>query len=222
MKVYPVDLMRLYLTRRNLDAIAGIDLAGITPFYEATIKLGDGQDFDDKARAIDLPLKKEGAYLVMVRGDDLYASGIVLVSPLELEVLEEAESGRVRVTVRDAAHQGARAQGPGQGDRHRQPGVLLGRDRPARRVRRRGRARPGHGRGPQGRRTSTPSTAAPPTSARPRPPANARRREPASRPQQPPGQPLDLQQNVRGQNSSQPDAASSSGWSSATTPRTRA
>ena len=30
-KVYPVDLMRLYLTRRNLDAIAGIDLAGITP-----------------------------------------------------------------------------------------------------------------------------------------------------------------------------------------------
>ena len=39
----------------------------------------------------------------MVRGDDLYASGIVLVSPLELEVLEEPESGRVRVTVRDAS-----------------------------------------------------------------------------------------------------------------------
>ncbi len=35
-KVYPVDLMRLYLTRRNLDAIAGIDLAGITPLHEAT------------------------------------------------------------------------------------------------------------------------------------------------------------------------------------------
>ncbi len=38
----------------------------------------------------------------MVRGDDLYASGIVLVSPLELEVLEEADFGRVRVTVRNA------------------------------------------------------------------------------------------------------------------------
>jgi hypothetical protein len=94
--------MRLYLTRRNLDAIAGIDLAGIKPFYSATIKLGDGQDFDDKARAIDFPVKKEGAYLVMVRGDDRYASGILLVSPLELQVLEEAESGTVRVTVRDA------------------------------------------------------------------------------------------------------------------------
>ena len=43
-KVYPVDLMRLYLTRRNLDAIAGIDLAGITPLFETTVKLGDGAD----------------------------------------------------------------------------------------------------------------------------------------------------------------------------------
>ena len=51
---------------------------------------------------IELPLAKEGAYLVMIRGDNLYASGIVLVSPIELEVLEEPASGRVRVTVRDA------------------------------------------------------------------------------------------------------------------------
>ena len=101
-KVYPVDLMRLYLTRRNLDAIAGIDLAGITPLHETVLKLGTGEDFRDMTRAIDLPLTKEGAYLVMIRGDSLYASGIVLVTPLELEVLEEPESGRVRVTVRDA------------------------------------------------------------------------------------------------------------------------
>ena len=128
------------------------------------------------------PLKKEGAYLVMVRGDDLYASGIVLVSPLELEVLEEPESGRVRVTVRDARTKALRAQGAGEGDRLGQPGVLLGRDRPARRVRGRGRARPGHGRGPQGRRTSTPSTAGRPSSARSRPPRSPARHEPAGRP----------------------------------------
>ena len=47
-------------------------------------------------------MKKEGAYLVMVRGDDRYASGILLVTPLELQVLEEPESGRVRVRVIDA------------------------------------------------------------------------------------------------------------------------
>jgi hypothetical protein len=101
-KVYPVDLMRLYLTRRNLDGIAGIDLAGITPTFEATVKLGDGADFAEKLKGLDLPLTKEGAYLVMARGENLYASGIVLVTPLEVEVLEEADAGRVRVVVRDA------------------------------------------------------------------------------------------------------------------------
>jgi tetratricopeptide (TPR) repeat protein len=100
--VYPVDLMRLYLTRGNLDAIAAIDLAGITPLLERKVKLGDGEDFDDKIKNLELPLEKEGAYLVMAHGGDLYSSGIALVSPLELEVLEEAEAGRVRVTVRDA------------------------------------------------------------------------------------------------------------------------
>src|SRR6185312_15045511 len=100
--VYPVDLMRLYLTRRSLDAIAAIDLAGITPLLERKVKLGDGEDFDDKVKELDLPLDKEGAYLVMAHGGELYASGVVLVSPLELEILEEPEASRVRVTVRDA------------------------------------------------------------------------------------------------------------------------
>jgi alpha-2-macroglobulin len=101
-KVYPVDLMQLYLTRRNLNGIAGIDLAGITPLLEKTVALGDGADYADKSRSIDLPLTKEGAYLVMIRGESLYASGIVLLTPIELEVLEEPAGGRVRVTVRDA------------------------------------------------------------------------------------------------------------------------
>jgi hypothetical protein len=100
--VYPVDLMQLYLTRRNLNGIAGIDLAGISPLVEKSVALGDGSDYDDRNRLIDLPLTREGAYLVMIRGDNLYTSGIVLVSPLELEVLEEPASARVRITVRDA------------------------------------------------------------------------------------------------------------------------
>jgi tetratricopeptide (TPR) repeat protein len=101
-KVYPVDLMRLYLTRRNLDNIAGVDLAGIKPLFETSVKLGDGQDYEAKVRSIDLPVKKEGAYLVMLRGDDLYVSEVLLVTPLELEVVEDGGAGRVRVTVRDA------------------------------------------------------------------------------------------------------------------------
>jgi len=101
-KVYPVDLMQLYLTRRNLNGIAGIDLAGITPLVEKAVTLGDGADYEDKSRAIAVPLAKEGAYLTMIRGDSLYASGIVLVTPLEMEVLEEPAASRVRVSIRDA------------------------------------------------------------------------------------------------------------------------
>jgi hypothetical protein len=113
-KVYPVDLMQLYLTRRNLNDIAGIDLAGITPMVDKAVALGSGADFEDKKRRIDLPITKEGAYLVMIRGENLHTSGIVLVSPLEMEVLEEPAQvkiapnsvttfgGRVRVTIRDA------------------------------------------------------------------------------------------------------------------------
>ncbi len=95
-------LMQLYLTRRNLNGISGIDLAGITPLVEKAVTLGSGADYDDQSRAIDLPLAKEGAYLAMIRGENLYASGIVLVSPLEIEALEDPAAGRVRITVRDA------------------------------------------------------------------------------------------------------------------------
>jgi alpha-2-macroglobulin len=101
-KVYPVDLMQLYLTRRNLNGIAAIDLAGVTPLVEKTVALGDGADYDDRSKSIDLALTKEGAYLTMIRGDNLYASGIVLVTPMEMEVVEEAANSRVRFTVRDA------------------------------------------------------------------------------------------------------------------------
>jgi tetratricopeptide (TPR) repeat protein len=112
-KVYPVDLMQLYLTRRNLNDIAGIDLAGITPMVDKTVALGSGADFEEKKKRIELPMTKEGAYLVMIRGENLHASGIVLVSPLEIEVTEEdlqvaigpgatkASPGVVRVTIRD-------------------------------------------------------------------------------------------------------------------------
>lgn len=100
--VHPVDLMQLYLVRRNLDAIAGVDLARITPVIEQTVALGSGEDYEDKKKDIELPLTRNGAYLVMIRGGDLYASGVVLVSPLEVNVLEEPGPGRVRVVVRDA------------------------------------------------------------------------------------------------------------------------
>jgi hypothetical protein len=69
--------------------------------HESTEKLGDGKDYRDREKPIALPIKEEGAYLVVGRGDDLHASGLVLVTPLAIEVQEDAPSGRVRTTIKD-------------------------------------------------------------------------------------------------------------------------
>jgi len=100
-KVYRIDLMKFSLLKRNLGEITKINLAGIQPLHEETIKLGDGKDYRDRERTLNLPIKKEGAYLIVSRGQNLHTSGLVLVTPLEVEIQEEASSGRVRTTVKD-------------------------------------------------------------------------------------------------------------------------
>ncbi|MDP2898061.1 MAG: alpha-2-macroglobulin family protein, partial [bacterium] len=100
-KAYKVDLMKLFLQEKNLSRITGIRLAGIAPTHEETIQLGDGKDYEDKKRKIALPVKEEGAYLILARGDNLHASGFVLISPLKMNVQEDAVSGRVRVNLID-------------------------------------------------------------------------------------------------------------------------
>ncbi|MBN1410994.1 MAG: outer membrane protein assembly factor BamD [Spirochaetales bacterium] len=101
LQVYKVDLMKLYLREKNLSKITQINLSGITPALEKALTLGLGKDYEDRDKTIDLPLRDEGAYLVVCRGDDLFASGLVLITPLTLEVQEDAASGRVRVNVFD-------------------------------------------------------------------------------------------------------------------------
>ncbi len=100
-KVYRIDLMKFSLLKRNLGGITKINLAGIRPYHEATVELGDGKDYRDREHKLALPLKEEGAYLVVCRGEDLHASGLVLVTPLAVEVQEDVASGRVRTTVKD-------------------------------------------------------------------------------------------------------------------------
>ena len=101
-QVYQVDLMKLYLREKDLSKIRSVQLAGINPKFSQTISLGDGKDYVDKEKEIDLNLKDEGgAYLVICRGDDLFSSGLVLLTPLGIDVQEDEMSGRVRVNVRD-------------------------------------------------------------------------------------------------------------------------
>ncbi len=105
LQVYEVDLLKLYLREKNLADIAKIDLAGIDPAAEVKVPLGDGKDFADKTKTATLELKEEGAYLVICRGDDLFTSGLVLITPLKLEIQEDP-AGAVRINVRDTTADG--------------------------------------------------------------------------------------------------------------------
>ena len=100
-KVYRIDLMKFSLLRRNLQGITNINLAGIQPLFEENVELGDGKDYRNRERKIKLPLKEEGAYLVVCRGEDQHTSGLVLISPLTIDIQEDSTSGRVRAIVKD-------------------------------------------------------------------------------------------------------------------------
>jgi len=110
LQIYRVDLMKLYLQQKNLSNITRIQLAGISPEREVTLRMGDGEDYVDKSKRLAIDINEEGAYLVICRGDDLFTSGLILVTPLAMEVQEDAGSGRVRVNVRDTVADAYRAE----------------------------------------------------------------------------------------------------------------
>lgn len=101
-QVYRIDLMNLYLREKDLSRVTQVHLAGIEPEVSQTLELGDGKNYKESTRDISLPITEEGAYLVICRGGNLSASGLILITPLEIEVQEGAVSGRVRVVVQDA------------------------------------------------------------------------------------------------------------------------
>ena len=103
-KVYRIDLMKFGLMKRDLQGITQINLAGIRPYHESKIKLGDGKDYRDCTKPLALPLKEDGAYLVVCRGENLYASGLVLVTPLTVDVQEDT-------VVRAGSYDGQRPDG---------------------------------------------------------------------------------------------------------------
>ncbi|MDP6505413.1 MAG: DUF664 domain-containing protein, partial [Planctomycetota bacterium] len=109
LQVYRVDLMKLYLREKNLSNITKVKLAGIKPELEHNIALGDGKDYIDKEQEAELNLKEEAAYLLIARGDSLFASGLVLITPLKIEVQEGSASGRVRANVINAIEGGYKA-----------------------------------------------------------------------------------------------------------------
>ncbi|MEZ5963421.1 MAG: MG2 domain-containing protein [Planctomycetota bacterium] len=98
--VYRVDLMRLYLLEKSLNDIRGVKLHGIRPHAELTVELGSGRDYKLESKPLELSLDEPGAYLIVLRGDDLLATGMLLRSDLRIEAQEAFDVGRVRVYVK--------------------------------------------------------------------------------------------------------------------------
>ncbi len=101
-KVYGIDLVKFGRLRRGPGGLDEVNLAGILPRYEQTVALGEGP-YADRKQSLVLPLEDVGAYLVVCRGGNEYASGLVLITPLEMEVEYVEAEAAARVMVRDAA-----------------------------------------------------------------------------------------------------------------------
>ncbi|MBM4063172.1 MAG: hypothetical protein FJ265_19055, partial [Planctomycetes bacterium] len=97
LQVFKVDLMRLYLQEKSLNDIRGIQLHGIAPLRSFVVQLPDGRDYRTVEKKIALDLKEPGAYLVVARGGDRLATGMVLCSDLRIEAQESSDVGRLRV-----------------------------------------------------------------------------------------------------------------------------
>ncbi|MCK6512789.1 tetratricopeptide repeat protein [Myxococcota bacterium] len=92
---YYVDLMKLYLLKKDLSTVTRINLAGIRPTFQKQIQLGTNEEFALRTTSIDLPLTRLGAYLLVLKSKDREVSGIVLRSSLHLDVQQDPSDGRV-------------------------------------------------------------------------------------------------------------------------------
>lgn len=100
--IYPVDLMTLYLREADLAQVSKVELSGIAPELTQRAALGPGNTLRESKQVLDLALPRTGAYLALARGGELFATGLILVSDLDLDVAEDAETGLVRVQVVDS------------------------------------------------------------------------------------------------------------------------
>jgi tetratricopeptide (TPR) repeat protein len=99
LRVYRVDLLKLYLLKGSLRDLAEVNLAGIRPVISKNIRLKKKLGVTQEQK-FPLRLPGKGAYLVLIRGGPRLIHSLVLTGSLATEVTEDFDEGRVRVTVR--------------------------------------------------------------------------------------------------------------------------
>ena len=95
---YKVNLMTLALREQDLSRVTEVNLSGISPTISTTVQLGGrgaGGGAMQASHEVTLPIEEVGAYLVIVRGEDIHTSCLVLINQMELVV--EDNSGNIRI-----------------------------------------------------------------------------------------------------------------------------
>jgi hypothetical protein len=78
--------------------VTEVNLSGISPTISTTVQLGGrgaGGGAMQASHEVTLPIEEVGAYLVIVRGEDIHTSCLVLINQMELVV--EDNSGNIRI-----------------------------------------------------------------------------------------------------------------------------
>ncbi|MBI4567839.1 MAG: tetratricopeptide repeat protein [Planctomycetes bacterium] len=96
-EVYRVDLMLLFLQRRDLRNVAEVDLTGISPRRKWKSDLADQPKYREVESAYPLGLDEPGVYLIYTRAGQSRASSVLIWSDLDLRV--DRDSNRVNVFV---------------------------------------------------------------------------------------------------------------------------
>jgi uncharacterized protein YfaS (alpha-2-macroglobulin family)/tetratricopeptide (TPR) repeat protein len=99
LRVYPIDLLSFFALQKDLGSLRKVNLDGIAPRLERSVAIDGWKDREIHGTEVPLELEGPGVYVVLARAGSLSASSVVMVSDLELRVVEDG--GGVRVRVRD-------------------------------------------------------------------------------------------------------------------------
>jgi alpha-2-macroglobulin len=109
-KIYAVDFMRLFLTRKDLRNIHKVDLTGIPAVVNKTYKLKGARDFSWVDQTISMELKEKGVYLVVGKSEEFDQSSLVVISDLKLRYQNAGGRCKVYVTRNGKVVQQARVK----------------------------------------------------------------------------------------------------------------
>jgi hypothetical protein len=103
LKLYPVDLLLLFMKEKDLRQVSSVNLTGVAPRHELEARLA-GKPFEWNETRLGLPVTEKGAYLAVAKADDLDASALVLLTDIDVRVQRVGDKVRVyAVSRRDGA-----------------------------------------------------------------------------------------------------------------------